>query len=783
MGKGDTPPKRQSPDDGERVRNIEVQDGEQSSSSEWGEGWYEQLFPGDEVVFDFGESGKVYYLLRDNAKDDEGEDAFVTEVTSVNSEGRRATWTKNYRSSQLREQFGEYSQKSQVSLGKAGEDRYIHRYSARSLDDALKTAREARNYVEDGSMDARKVDADIRAMRAILAEQNSSQQTKNESNPQPNTKPDNVQPNQKGHQQAKKASNPNEKNRGANSRESGQPRPEQQANKNKQRESPHDKIARLRKELNQLPDQNSPEAWVLKGRIQELKAWIAADNERNRATRANTANTDKIDAIAQSLPGFAEKSPEAQQLIREMISSLVALGVIKPEAQANAPANRETEEQRRQKEERKRVAEEKRQAKIAELRQEIEAAYAAPMKDAMDTYAVRQADFETKWSPLGRSKREALLKDAEAALAKAKINQAKALIEKIREAGLYDGFGTARERGQRVSDDMFDEMRMLDAAKRQRTNEVIQQRIEDRNILQRFGASIGRFLNKRRRLTKMGIGAVPGVGVGAATAVAGLWGGLNVVGAAAAGVTAYGASRAASVEDILAKHRTTEGDAKETLQLNDEQRTEIGDSWKDGSPNLDEIGKRYTSKLFAASRERAKADRKEAHKKAFETAGAVGGGFILGTAAGALAGKLATGTLNLPNPLGGEAHSAGESEIPKGPESDHGSSIADGNRGADVTNGSRGAEQFAMYNTNGAPEHLFQNLTGTKGVSSERLFHDIAKEIGGYDNLFVNRNGSVVDLKDFGGSIDIGFTEWNQNNSARLSDAARAALARRGYTV
>lgn len=98
-----------------------------------------------------------------------------------------------------------------------------------------------------------------------------------------------------------------------------------------------------------------------------------------------------------------------------------------------------------------------------------------------------------------------------------------------------------------------------------------------------------------------------------------------------------------------------------------------------------------------------------------------------------------------------------------------------------------GGGNYTQINTNGAPErdlrHILDQVGGThdKNMAMDQVFKQVYDVTGG--KVFVDSSGQAVPMKDFGGHLGLGYTQWNLNEKVRLSDSAIAFLKGQGFRV
>lgn len=316
------------------------------------------------------------------------------------------------------------------------------------------------------------------------------------------------------------------------------------------------------------------------------------------------------------------------------------------------------------------------QEKIATLRGELESdyVYGEGLRQAMSHYAELKADSETKMGDVkifglsiweGRSKREKHLRAADTALLTAKLAFEKELIRRAKEAGLYDG--DEAQIAQTTSDDLFNALRNLDSETREATNNVLDQRKEERGPIKKTIAAIGNFLTKGKKVTQnvktIGSGVAVGVIAGVTTTISGI--GWPITTALIGGGTALvrGATKMANLDTIRGENKDADGNAYRVMS--DEEADAIKRSGAEAGISSEERAKYVAQMILDRSRERGyeQVDRaqKDANKRAFKFAmGAVAATAATGAVVwsrGAAASALES--IDRPNPIDVDIHKGG----------------------------------------------------------------------------------------------------------------------------
>ena len=789
MGKGDTPPQGNGSLPGEQQSGNEPNGAEPSPPTSREEVIQEGVFPGDVFRLGVGKGGRIDYRVV-SSSEVEGDHVYTVETTRMGSDGKKEVKTQVV----PYDGFIDFLADEKAMIVDASDKRYEVRYGVESSDDALEAALQYRASLEDGSESARLVDedidkmygrkleADIAAVESHLGEKSADDQGRGEkagdTGPIPSESGESprdelarlsVEYGEMGGDRNSPAAWRNKNRRKAlkewidqdNAKSSNEnttgntstpatgetgPIPSESG------ESPRDEIARLRSEYGGMQYKDTDKAKAVLKRIDELHAWIENDNKQSRGEKSTDNKAEKsLDKLLEDFKASENLSDEEMQKFRKLIEVMVQAGMV------NAPEKKEGEQKVETAEEK---ADRERKEKLETIKKEIEEEYGERRKADLLRYGERKADYDLsgRW---GLGKRREALREAEKELENNRVAQIRALIDKKEEAGFYTG--TPEEIEARKNLEFMMELSTIDSELQKANIDAVNHRFTDKeaykknfNWYQRRSMGFAnKFFNKGGKLARgiknAGMGAL--YGGAAAFTVAGMTFPIGSALAVGAGIgvrnfMTTGArldtlrSAYAGVE-VKEQPKMSEAEAEALLK-----RLKEGNSASDKSAIAD-----YVQSKFGEQRSRGDEKRSDAQKRARYNALAFSAGALLGGIGGGL--------------IGNALHSS--PDVPSGASPDVPSATPE--------------YTYADYNTNGAPEHLFQKLTGTSGARSEQLFHALAKEVGGYDNLFVDSNGVPVDLKDYGGSIDIGFTGWDQDGSARFSDSVREALERRGISV
>lgn len=802
MGKGDTPPNDNRPLPWEEGDGSEPASVEPSPPTSREEVIQEGVFPGDVFRLGVGKGGRIDYRVV-SSSEVEGGHVCTVETTRMGSDGKKEVKTQVV----PYDGFIDFLADEKAMIVDASDKRYEVRYGVESSDDALEAALQYRASLEDGSESARLVDedidkmygrkleADIAAVESHLGEKSTDDQGRGEkagdTGPIPSESGESprdelarlsVEYGEMGGDRNSPAAWTNKNRRKAlqewisqdNQKSSNEnttgntstpaagetgPIP------NESGESPRDELARLRSEYGGMQYKDTDKAKATLKRINELHAWIEKDNKQSRGEKSTDNKAEKsLDKLLEDFKSSENISDEEMQKFRKLIEVMVQAGMV------NAPEKKEGEQKTETAEEK---ADREYKEKLEAVTKEVEEQYKTKREADLSRYGKAKADYDLAGHWGSKRRKEALGK-AEKELYDNRVAEIRALIEAKKKAGLYEGTPEQEEL------EFMMELSRLDGELQKANIDEINKRFSSEeeykknfNWFQRRSMGLAKFFNKGSKFVRAAKNAAGGLAVGGATgAVIGVVGVGFPVTLAAAGVIAgarFSATTGARLDTLRGAYagmkveQQKELSSEQAAQLLEQMKNKYG---KDGGA-LDG----YAKEQFEKQQQRGDTERKKAIGRASWNAAWFSAGAAVGTLGG--------------NVLGGVAHDA--ISAPRGVVGRVGVN-ADSIK--DVFPGANGGEttvtpeySYANYNTNGAPEHLFQKLTGTSGARSEQLFHALAKEVGGYDNLFVDGSGSPVDLKDYGGSIDIGFTGWDQDGSARLSDPLRAALERRGMSV
>lgn len=454
---------------------------------------------------------------------------------------------------------------------------------------------------------------------------------------------------------------------------------------------------------------------------------------------------DAVEALLNRIPDFDKKSPEEKAHYKETFEAFMAAGLI--------DASRLNKEEKAG---RKAETEAKNEAIRKELGPEVD-----KTNNALKEYAKLKADHETKGF-IGRRKRLESLKDAEMQLTETKIAYAKSLVEKRREAGLYEGDEESIKR--QMADDMMNEMRLLDREARVATNNELKDRIENRKWYQKAAVSIGKFLNGGNKwYGRLARNAAPGFLAGFGVAVSGVGFPVTTAVGAGLGAAVYGFSRTTLADESLKAHESG-------AVLTDERAKEILGKIQGSTDNILDQARGFAGGILEESRKSGESVNRQNAKKSIKNLGM----FSLGYAAGGMLGSWTHGALN----SSGNPESSTTQTNPEGPRNN--TPGPETNTRPETT-----LNHSSNINTNGAPEHGFRDILrqygGSGGQNIETLFNEVYSQTGG--NVFVDQAGNKIPMKDFGGAIGRGWTEWNLNKMAYLSEPAKTALRAKGFPV
>lgn len=158
-------------------------------------------------------------------------------------------------------------------------------------------------------------------------------------------------------------------------------------------------------------------------------------------------------------------------------------------------------------------------ARIAQLEAgiigEVESSPAGTrFKEALNKYAELKADAETKgW--FGRRGLDERLTAAEAELTEAKVKYETEIIEKKRQAGLFEG--EPNEVNAQCANELFESLRGIDKTTREAADKVHEKRLEERGRIKRGVAAVGRFFTGGSKVAQIlkpgGAGFVSGIGI------------------------------------------------------------------------------------------------------------------------------------------------------------------------------------------------------------------------------------------------------------------------------
>lgn len=306
--------------------------------------------------------------------------------------------------------------------------------------------------------------------------------------------------------------------------------------------------------------------------------------------------------------------------------------------------------------------------KLAKIMRELDPALTANYEAALSEYAELKATSET----VGRFRRgrvEDELKLAEEKLTRAKIELETEIARKKAIEGLYEG-DTDEAKRQQLEDDIFNKLRGLDAATREKTDRVLETRLNERGWFKRKVASIGKFFTSGGKVAQLlkpgGAGFALGFGVGFMGA------GFPVTTAAAVAGGA-GMRAAATRVHLDTLHAANKG----KLAVSDEKFRELLNSIGGSTGDIGEKAQALAGGILTESREKGYELANAARKKA----GKVAVAFAIGFGAGGLGGHLAHEAWSSahaaevptnsepapqtnPNPSGGEVSGGGAEQTP-----------------------------------------------------------------------------------------------------------------------
>lgn len=250
-------------------------------------------------------------------------------------------------------------------------------------------------------------------------------------------------------------------------------------------------------------------------------------------------------------------------------------------------------------------------------------------------YARRKADVDTlggektkawKFWQAGRQKRGEALKVAEEALFQAHNDYVEKLIRKRKEVGLYEELSD-EELMQAVSDDAFRELCKLDVDARKATLETRKSRVDNRNIVDKALAGVGKFLNGGKGkgwIRNMGSGFGTGMALsGAGMALSGV--GWPITTAIAAGLTA-GVRRGSRINML-----DTSLDDTSTKGMSEEEVASRRAGMARSGASLSDQRARLQSEMFGRARAEGKEKFDAAVMKANTNAAKFGAGFVAGS--------------------------------------------------------------------------------------------------------------------------------------------------------
>lgn len=375
------------------------------------------------------------------------------------------------------------------------------------------------------------------------------------------------------------------------------------------------KLDQLYDQLSALDDKNGPEAKTLYEAIHEISGRL-------------------IDDESQDLPGLGPLVSEAELAALEKACREEQ----DPEKKAAAIEKyRQAREQYNQQQEH--IAEQTRalREQVAGEKQEGEdLTYAERLKVAMGTYAELKADIETKGIDVklgkitlwrGRAKREKLLKQAEAELTAAQIAYEKAVIAKKKEANLYEGDDA--QIAAQGRNDLFTAMRGLDTEARKATNEILDDRAENRSLYRRASMKLFGWMGKSSKLATIGtVGA--GVASGVGIVMSGVGWPITTAAVAGAKLSIYQGVKTKHLDALRAETIDENGDLKGTMSDADFERIRAGLSGKTEA-SAENVATDIAAHFFETSRQQGH----ERLDKAREAARKAAGKFAIGVAVGA----------------------------------------------------------------------------------------------------------------------------------------------------
>lgn len=363
--------------------------------------------------------------------------------------------------------------------------------------------------------------------------------------------------------------------------------------------------------------------------------------------------------------------------------------------------------------------------------------YAERLKVAMGTYAELKADIETKGIDVklgkitlwrGRAKREKLLKQAEDELTAAQIAYEKAVIAKKKEANLYEGDDA--QIAAQGRNDLFTAMRGLDTEARKATNEILDDRAENRSLYRRASMKLFGWMGKSGKLATIGtVGA--GVASGVGIVMSGVGWPITTAAVAGAKLSIYQGVKTKHLDALRAETIDENGNLKGAMSDADFESIRAGLSGKTEAP-AESVARDIAANFFETSRQ-------EGHErldKAREAARKAAGKFAIGVAIGAGGAglyKWADGSVHaMQGGSGDHSGSEGTSNGALGgvePEPPH-------NGGAvDVDTGEKLAEtDFDVEYGSGLERELrqFAKANGHKlnPIQADQLHHDLMRKFG-----------------------------------------------------
>lgn len=375
-------------------------------------------------------------------------------------------------------------------------------------------------------------------------------------------------------------------------------------------------------------------------------------DSEEKEERSESEDGKKTDAILERYKGLMDGlSDKEREVVRKALLAAMADGTIdnkelpEPGGEDDAAKRAETEKNAHIEAETKRIVEELDKGELG-----------AKYKEALDKYAEAKADYDTK-GRIGRRRREELLLETEKALMGAKLEYAKSLAAKKREAGLYEGEENII--GAAMANDIFNEIRKLDPESRASTEAVRESRIENRNVLQKAAASIGKFLNWGNKIGRTAKNVASGGIVGFGLMAAGA--GFPVTTAVAVGASFLARASAAT---YYLDENLRSGAYKKAL-LDDEhfKRFIESTSAQQGTAATDLSMNTLASDILGEARKVGMEQSKQARKRAALRAGEIGLGFAIGGFAGNMVhnafysgGNVAASGSSTTNPSGVTAH-------------------------------------------------------------------------------------------------------------------------------